>query len=180
MAEIVWIYGSSASGKETFIRKLLKNPPAKIINELEWNEKKIISIEESIKYIGQFENDPIVKKRKEIIKKTKKIANQADTIILIKWQDVDLESGLFNKLQKETPTIKHKIIFLHTNLETLYKRCQNKSWRTKKEEKEGIKWIKTRLLYQLKLLKKLDNVDIIAIDSSTNEYKTTTFPPKIK
>lgn len=180
MAEIVWIYGSSASGKETFIHELLKNPTNKIINDLGRTNKKIVCIEESLNYIGQFENDPIIKKRDEIIIETKKIVHETDTIILIKWQDVDLKSRLVNKLQKETPTIKHKIIFLHTSLETLYKRCQNKSWRTEEEEKEGIEWIKTRVFYQLNLLKKLHNVDIIAIDSTTNKYKIITFPPEIK
>jgi hypothetical protein len=177
--EIIWVFGSSAAWKETFIHNILENPPKKTINELWWNEKRIFFIKESIKYIGQFENDPIIKKRKKIITEAEKIANQTNTIILIKWQDVDLDARLINRLQEKIPTIEHKIIFLHTNLETLYKRCQNKSWRTEEDEKKWIIGIKKWLLYQLDLLKKLNNIDIIAIDS-TNKYKIIPFPPVIK
>jgi predicted kinase len=126
MNNIVWVFGSSAAGKETFIRKLLSNPSLNLINRLGWENKKIVCVEESLKYIARFENDPIAQKRLQIIERVKEIPNNSNTIILIKGQDVDLRSNLVNILRKEILDADHKIIFLHTDIQLLYERSQKK------------------------------------------------------
>ena len=181
MTEIVRVYGSSAAGKETFIRNITTNPPQKVLASLWWGGKKIFSVQESIQYIGQFENDPIVNKRSEIIEKVKSlVAQKPNSVVLIKGQDVDFTSDLLNKLRSEIPTVEHKIIFLHTTLEELLKRCRTKSWWDQWDEKAGIPWIKVWLFYQVNALQKLKGFPIIALDSGTYAYTPIHFPPEIE
>lgn len=180
MTDIFWVYGSSAAGKETFIRRLLSKPPQNLIDYLGWKSKKIICIEESLKYIGQFENDPITKKRSRIIDRAKEVLDSEDTVVLIKGQDVDLKSGLPSMLLKELPKAKHQIIFLHADLQLLYERSRKKTWWSKEDEEAGIEGFKDWLLNdQLKYLLELEGFNITALDSSSHNYKPIKFPPKI-
>lgn len=179
MTTFIWVYGSSAVGKKTFINRLVYDAPYNIINHLAWENKKIILIPESLKYIGQFENDPITLKRSVIIDKAKLINNNKNIIVLIKGQDVDLRRNLVNKLREEVPQANHEIIYLHSNLKTLFTRVQQKSWWTQKMEDEGIDEFKNWLINQLNLLKKLKGFKFNAFDSTTPEYRPINFPPKI-
>ena len=179
MTEIVWIYGSSASGKETFIRRFLENPPKEIRDHLWWSDKKIVCIEESLKYIGKFENDPIVEKRKEIIEKAKKLAKKSNLVILIKGQNVDLQSKLLDKVHNEVPNAKHKIVFLHADVWILFERCKKKVRWTHYDEQEGIEGFKRHIMHQIHAFQKIEGFEMIAIDSSTPNYKPIKFPPKI-
>jgi shikimate kinase len=180
MTNIVWIYGSSASGKATFINRLLNNLSQDLIDRLGWKNKKIICVEESIKYVGQFNNDPVLKKRIQIINKVKNLSNKSNLVILIKGQDVDLKSNLPNILQEELPNAKHQIIFLHADLQILYERCRKKTWWTKEDEEAGIEDFKEWLSKQLRRLKQLKNFKITTLDSSDYEYRQIKFPPEIK
>jgi len=179
MTNIVWVFGSSAAGKETFIRKMLTNPSQKLIDCLGWNNKNIVCVEESLQYIGQFENDPIVEKRKQIVDNVKSIANQLDTVILIKGQDIDFKFDLLNKLRKEISNVKHKIIFLHADVGVLFDRCKKKSWWSKEDEAEGVKGVKEYLTRQINYLQNLNDFEIIAFDSMTYNYKPIKFPPTV-
>lgn len=176
---IVWVFGSSAAGKETFIRNFSNNPSQDLINFLGW-DGKIIPIEESLEYIRQFENDPVAEKRKQIIEKVKDADNQSNAIILIKGQDGDFEFDLLNKLKKEIPDAFHEIIFLHADLEILFNRSRKKSWWSEEDEREGINGFRKWLVdYQLEPLRKLKGFKVIALDSSDYNYKPISFPPKI-
>lgn len=179
MIIFIWIYGSSAAGKETFINRLVYDAPQNVINHLAWENKKIILIPESLKYIGQFENDPITLKRVAIIDKAKSIENDKDLVVLIKGQDVDLRRNLINKLKEEIPQANHEIIYLHSDLKTLFTRAQQKRWWTQEMEDEGIDEFKNLLVNQLNLLKELKGFKFNAFDSTTTKYRPIEFPPEI-
>ena len=48
MKEIIWIYGSSASGKETFIRHILNHPDEKLLIRLNLENNNIQVLQQSI------------------------------------------------------------------------------------------------------------------------------------
>ena len=173
--QITWIYGSSAAGKETFITNITDGKLSELTDRLGWTDKTVIAVKESIEYIGQFENDPITKKREAILSSAKELAKD-DTILLIKGQDVDLESGLVQRLQEQFPNANHQIIFLHADYETLHTRLQNKPWWNEEENASKIIfWIK----HQLAFLQSLNGFDIIALDSIGGTYDEVTFPPEV-
>ncbi len=180
MKTIAWIYGSSAAGKETFIRALLSNPPKNVIQQLDWQAKDFVCIEESLAYIGQFENDPITLKRGEIIDAVKSIPDSGNTVILIKGQDVDLHSGLVTTLQNEVPNAWHVVIFLDAPMNILFERARKKSWWSVEDEWEGIEGFKKWLIEnQLTYLIQLKDFEFFAFDSSDTTYRSAIFPPNI-
>lgn len=173
--EIVWVYGSSAVGKETFIRYLVDNPSVSLIRRLDWQGKKLIVIWESVKYIAQYEDDPIGGKRKQIVEKVLGITDD-NAVIIIKGQDIDIVSELPQLLKKKMPFCKHKIIFLYTDIEIVHERCKDKIWwkgnETTLEEFKG--WLR----HQIKLLSELEGFEIIAINNENKKYRQIAFPPK--
>jgi len=174
--QIVWIYGPSGAGKETFIRYIIHNPSEDIISRLGWQGKKISYIKESVDYIGQYFNDPIVDKRKIIVDRVKDNIEDND-IILIKGQDVDFEMNILNDLKKLFPENTHKIIYLYPGFDNIYNRCLTKSWYKEEFTREMfIDWAKG----QLEKLKPFENLGITALDSSDKNYKSISYPPNIK
>ena len=167
MLEIVWVYGSSGSGKETFIKHIIQNSPKKLIEKLGWKNKKIIIISERLKYIAKHKGDPIIYKRKIILNKVKEKSDK-NMVILIKGQDSDFEFNLLNKLKKIVPKANYKIVFLHTNLKKLYSRCKKKIWWTIDVPMATLKkWLD----FQLEQLRDLKGFKFIKLDSSDMEYK---------
>ena len=186
MKEIIWIYGSSASGKETFIRHILNHPDEKLLIRLNLENNNIQVLQQSIDLIGQYDSDPKQEFRLNLpeyavdqIKSNSKLE-----FLLIKGQDYDLINGTPNKLKKllnsQFKNLNHKIIFLHTDFEILYSRVKNKSWWTKKLENKGINYFKNWLLKEqipeLIKLKELHDFNIISIDSKDKNYKLIEFP----
>jgi hypothetical protein len=176
MLEIVWVFGSSGSGKETFIRSMINKPSKQLIKRLGWANRKRVVIPESLKYIANSEDDPVIKKRELILNRVKENVGE-DIVILIKGQDADLELGLLNKLKKMVPKADHKIIFLHTSLGNLYKRCKKKVWW---EEEHTLETLKEWLDYQIQQLEHLTGFKIICLDSTDRNYKTLKFPSSKK
>jgi predicted kinase len=186
MKEIIWIYGSSASGKETFIKHILNNPNKTLLTRLNLENKNIQVLQQSLDLIGEYDNDPKQKLRlnipKYIINQIKK--NSKSEVILIKGQDYDLINNTPNKLKKllnsQYENLNHNIIFLHTDFETLYTRVKNKSWWTKELENKGINYFKNWLLKEqipeLIKLNKHHNFNIISINSKDKKYELIEFP----
>ncbi|MFC1686219.1 hypothetical protein ACFLZZ_04350 [Nanoarchaeota archaeon] len=175
-SKIIWVYGGSAAGKETFIRNMEKNPPKYITNLLRWKDKKIIVSWKSINYIANERKDPKGSKREEILDEVLKLSKKENSVILIKGQDLDLERQRLGRLKEMLPSHKQEIIYLHTDSETMYNRCKRKPWWNKEWDKKGfVKWVK----YQVRMLLKLKEFKIIALDSGDKGgYKRRTFPPK--
>jgi hypothetical protein len=175
--KIIWVFGSSAAGKETFIKKIFNGSLIKLQKDLGWNEKKIIPIWESINFIGKYSNDTeVVKQRKLIIPAVKEALLVNNAVILIKGQDTDIETDLFNNVRLLFPDVEHQIIFLHVHPKTLLKRWKNKSWW---KDEYTIRTVKVWLNYQIKLLSKLDNIEINTVTFKKDAYKQIKFPPKL-
>lgn len=173
---IVWVYGSSGAGKETFIKRINSKAVPKVIEKLNWKDKKIKVIWESLKYIAQSDNDKITNKRKEIIKKVSEAIKERAEVILIKGQDVDLEKKLPQTLKNKFPSQTHQIIFLHADLRTLLQRWKKKIWFNKKYKEDDVEeWLR----HQLKFLSKLKGFEVIALTSKNDSYRRIKFPQKI-
>ncbi len=175
---VAWIYGASAAGKETFIRKIVSDNSLKIIDELGWSNRTIIACEESLKWVGQFDSDPKIEMRKQIPDLvTESLREKENIVLLIKGQDVDLEENLPLKLYGLLPNCIHSIVFLKADTEQLYTRGQQKIWwrpENTKETAEG--WLN----YQIELLKRIINkLSIRAINSNTEDYYLVELPEKL-
>lgn len=174
--KIVWIYGSSGSGKETFIRHTIKYKPLELLQRLGWNRMKLTFVPESIEYIAQYQNDPVGDKREKIINTVVSLVGDIPQVILIKGQDLDLKHLRLQRLKEKLPDCDHSIIFLHADITELYRRWHSKSWWDPKFSQETVKkW----LLSQISKLEKLSlEFEIRALLSdSTKSYKNTDFPP---
>lgn len=171
--EIYWVFGSSASGKETFVLNASNNN-SEIIELMKWNNKKIIPIMESINYIKQYNDDPIGDKRVEIVKSVMfEVNSNNNSIILIKGQNVDFRTNLVGMLKKKLPEVKQSIIFLHTDLIVNYQRAKKKPW-FKKYENDINSW-RVHQKNSANYVKNIIDFEIISIDT-TSGYKLTKFP----
>ena len=172
--EIVWIFGISAVGKETFIRKLVEEKPKKLINKFNWKDKNLIPIWESIEYLAHYTGDKRGDKRDEIINKVLSLKNSG--VAIIKGQDIDIANGRVQKLQEKMPKTKHRIIYLYTDLNIVYGRCKKKFW-WENEKVSFDKFKNSWFKYGIKLIQKLKNFEITAIDNETDNFKEIEFPP---
>lgn len=136
MKEIIWIYGSSAAGKEAFIKYILNKPHKELVKRINLENKNIQLLQESIDLIGEYNNDPKQELRLNIPEYTDKLIKKNQTLnqnqiqiqkidtIIIKGQDYDLENNTPNKLKQKLktqyPNLIHRIIFLHADFEILY------------------------------------------------------------
>lgn len=175
---IIWVFGASAAGKETFIRKIVDEKPEKIINELGWKDKEIIACNESLEWIGQYNGDPKIEKRKEIPSiVARNVESKQNAVILIKGQDSDLENGLPEQICQLAPSCDHGIIFLQADVEQLYTRGQRKIWwHPENTHQTTEKW----LHYQMDLLKKISSkLPIRAVESNTENYTVIQLPERL-
>ena len=127
MKEVVWIFGNSAAGKETFIKYVTNNRDKQLYDRLGWENKKVTAVPSSIENIGQYENDPVTLKRNNILTEAPQLLQKADAV-LIKWQTVDSQAGRIEKLMKLLPDAQHRIILISTPSVQLMKRLPEKSW----------------------------------------------------
>lgn len=123
--EIVWIFGPSASGKNTFIDAATHDPAIK--NHLGWAHKRVIASQASLKFIGQHHNDPIRKKRSRIPDEVATLLQNHD-VVLIKWQYEDFAAERITHIQHAFPHALHHIILLELPDEQLAARLLQKPW----------------------------------------------------
>jgi len=176
--EIVWVFGSSGSGKATFLKYLCDKHPKDLIELLGWTDKKIIPCLESLRFIAQYSGDPLGTRREELMTVIPKLATTDDAVIIIKGQDLDLKRNRLLRLKKLLPYHKHRIIFLHTSIQELYKRWKSKPWWHPEDTEETVKeWLKPQITTLLALNMEFE---ITALDSSyLNYYCKIDFPPII-
>lgn len=91
MKELVWVFGNSAAGKETFIRNIANGKATGATEKLGWTNINVAISEASIKFIGQFNNDPITKHRDKILTEVPELLKHSD-VVLIKYQSVNSEN----------------------------------------------------------------------------------------
>jgi hypothetical protein len=128
MNNIIWIFGNSASGKETFINEAINKKLGNIFDTLGLSNSKLVKISASTSYIGQYDGDPIVEKRQLIIPQVDKAFKDKDVTALIKWQDVDEDSKIPKILYEKYPNIRHIIFYLHVESDILWNRVSRKQW----------------------------------------------------
>lgn len=178
--KIIWVFGPSAVGKETFIKYIYKNKPVELLNRLGWNNKNIIICNESLNWVVQAEDDGNESFRKNlnlVIEKYSK--NNLNSIILVKGQDLDFSNNHLKKVKESLIDDKHEIVFLFTNFEVLYDRYKNKKWWDKSMTKDVCKsWAQEQLNYLIKYQD--EGFKIIALDSGgDNKYLDINFPPTL-
>ena len=143
--EIVWVYGASAAGKETFIHQVGGNSP-ELLEEFGWQHKCIGVCDESLQWVARFPGDTIAaQKRPELFKLLPLLAQKYD-VVLVKGQDIDLALGTPLAVKQRMPQATHRIIFIDVALDELFQRVVHKSWWddvTKRAEEEG--WLKEQI-----------------------------------
>ncbi len=165
MKEVVWVYGPSASGKETFIRKMIDHPPEILLKQFGWTNKKIGVSQASLDHIGQFSNDPIVQNREVITKETTQLLKNLD-IILIKGQFEDFETNRPQQLKNLIQSAEHKVLIFQIDLDELSRRLPKKKWWSGTyDAKNFLSYEKHMISNQLKGLK---DFEVIHVDSSDN------------
>lgn len=127
MKEIVWVFGNSAAGKETFIRNFANRKAIVAIEILGWTNLSVTFSAASIKFIGQSNDDPITKQRDIMLTETPELLKHSD-VVLIKHQIVDSKSGRPEELIKRLTDSLHRIILIVTPERELIKRLPQKSW----------------------------------------------------
>lgn len=175
ISEIVWIFGISAVGKETFIRKLIEETPKNLIDKFDWKDKNLIPIWESIDNLAHYSGDKSGTKREKILENI--INNNESGIAIIKGQDIDITSGRVQELKEKMPKSKHRIIYLYTDLDIVYERCKKKFW-WKDEKVSFDKFKNSWFKYGIGLIKSLDGFEVTAISNKDEKYTQISFPPK--
>jgi len=127
MKEVVWIFGNSTAGKETFIKYVVESRDEQLYARLDWKSKNVKASVSSIRNIGQYNNDPVTLKHDDILTEVPLLLREAD-VVLIKWQIVDSEANRIEKLMAILPNVRHRIILIATPHNELVKRLLNKSW----------------------------------------------------
>ncbi len=152
---------------------LLKIRP-ELIKQLGWQDKEIVVINESINYIKQSEDDSIGDKRLEIIDRViEENKSRFNSIILIKGQNIDFDNDLVNRLKSRLPNVEYEIIFLFSDLDTIFERAKKKAWFTEEDNNKD-EWY-NHLVDSAKIIDKAEDIKVISIDS-TKGFKTSSFP----
>ena len=162
MKEVVWVFGASASGKETFIKHLLDNNPPELIKHIGWHDKTITACSESLEITGK----AVDTLREKILGKVPELLEKAD-VVLVKWQFVDSVAKRPQRLKELLPGVRHRVIELKVGMNELMKRLPNKAWwHDYGREKEHVT---TELHWVSKYLEDLSGeFEIVSINS--NKY----------
>jgi hypothetical protein len=175
--KIIWVFGPSAVGKETFIKYIQDSKPVELLARLEWTNKKIIVCTESIDWVVQEDSDGNELRRQNLDKIIEDYSkNNTNSIILIKGQDLDFDNNLLNKVKESLPDDEHEIIFLYVDFDILYQRYTTKKWWNETMTRDVCKdWSKEQIGF---LINHQNNgFKIKALDSTNSEYLNTNFPP---
>lgn len=142
--EIVWVYGASAAGKESFIRNVQAiYAVRKIFN---WQDKHIAICEESIKWVARFPNDSIAERERKKLGDIIPILARSSEVVLIKGQDIDLSLGTLLDVKRQLPSAIHHIVFIDVGLDELFQRVIHKPWwggAIRRAEEEG--WLEEQI-----------------------------------
>jgi hypothetical protein len=143
-AEIVWVYGASAAGKESFIRNVQTNPA--IRDEFHWQNKRIAVCKESIDWVARFPGDSIAERERQKLINIIPLLARSNDVVLIKGQDIDLSLGTPLDIRRKLPAAIHHIVFIDVGLDELFQRVIHKPWwdnTTRRAEEEG--WLEEQI-----------------------------------
>lgn len=126
MKELVWVFGTSASGKQTFISNILRDKELK--NRLGYKGQDIAACQRSLDYLGHIGQEEIVDERRLIVNDVKHLLENHD-VVLVKWQYIDSELKTPQTLKNQLPDIKHHVMNLSISSKENKKRLSGKTWR---------------------------------------------------
>jgi len=175
--QVIWIFGPSAVGKETFINYIKNNQPEELLARLGWVNKNIVVCDESINWVVQGDNDENELFRKKLNKVIEKYSqDNTNSIILIKGQDLDFDNNTLNAVRESLLNDEHEIIFLYVDFDILYQRYVTKKWWNETMTRDVCKdWAKEQI--NLLIRHQNSSFKIKALDSSDNKYLDLNFPP---
>ena len=135
MKKIVWVFGESATGKKTLINTLLKNADIELAKCLDFEDRLIKVVEETISSnLSSFDDeDNELNRHQGILKKIADFLKSNDgSVLLIKGQTNDMDDRYGNTLREFAemyPNIDKEILLLEvSNMDLLYERFVNKDW----------------------------------------------------
>ena len=123
--QIVWVVGTSAAGKETFLKTISTDDALQ--GQLAWSGKTIAISQLSIVHIVQVYDDPVIQLRLGILDEVSNLLVDND-VVLIKWQIVDSDAGLPSRLLELFPDSEHVFCEIEAPKEILVKRLIHKTW----------------------------------------------------
>lgn len=127
MKEVVWVYGASGAGKETFIGDVLAGRRPSLAKQLGWLGKRMAPCIPSVDYVGQSDDDQIIHLRSEIPGSVGLLLESSD-VVLVKGQRVDFEAQRLDEVRERFPGCRHWIIVLSVSPEELAARLPRKGW----------------------------------------------------
>lgn len=177
--KIVWVFGPSAVGKETFIKYIASNEQAELLLRLGWGNRKIVICEESINWVVQEDDDGNELLRKNLDRVIQEYSkNNSNSIILIKGQDLDLDNNTLNIVKKSLVKDDHEIIFLYVDFDILYQRYMKKKWWDETMTKDVCKnWAQKQV--DLLIYYQSAGFKIKALDSADDKYLGINFPERL-
>lgn len=178
--KIIWVFGPSAAGKETFIKHIMEDRPSELLNRLGWNSFNIVPCTESIKWVVQSDDDNNEMLRKYLAKLIRKYSQEnKDSVILVKGQDLDFGDKSLEKAKEYLPQDSHEIVFLNTDFDTLYKRYKSKPWWDEFMTEDVCKsWMEEQIENLIERQKA--GFNIRALNSGDDKrYEEASFPPEL-
>ena len=120
MKEIIWVFGTSAAGKETFIEKLLID--TKLQKTLGLSSKSIAVSKQSLVNLGKLDGS-----RRSIVNEVAELIT-LNEIVVIKWQYGDTLLHTPTTLHAMFPTFKHAVVNLSVDRDEQIRRLRTKPW----------------------------------------------------
>lgn len=172
--KIIWVFGPSAVGKETFIKN---NKRLELLARLGWTNKNIIICNESIDWVAQEDNDENELRRQNLDKIIEVYSkNNSNSVILIKGQDLDFDNNTLNIVKESLPDDEHEIIFLYVDFDILYQRYMTKKWWNETMTKDVCKdWAREQI--NLLIQYQSNGFKIKALNAIDDKYLDANFPP---
>ncbi|MCA9348605.1 hypothetical protein KC878_00470 [Candidatus Saccharibacteria bacterium] len=165
MKQIIWVYGCSATGKETFIRAVAHDKKLQKLVGLPVG--KVSFSRGSIEHNVGFDPDAQTK-REQIAEDIRLAFNQGFEAILIKWQFLDFEADRVIKFRTMFPDVLQSGVLLVIPLDEHIRRLKLKKWwDPADDEREYLDWE----LRTTKSMVAKDGLSVIEIDSSNTNYK---------
>jgi hypothetical protein len=147
MKEIIWVFGTSASGKETFIKAILNDKELQKTFDLD--DSKIAISKESLRNLGKLDTS-----RASILDEVSHLRKSND-VIVIKWQYGDTLLHMPDAIREEVPAYKHTVIKLNVPKDEQVRRLKTKTWWHNEGEED--EFIAEELLLVEKSIAELDD-----------------------
>ncbi|MBI5906465.1 hypothetical protein HY857_00230, partial [Candidatus Saccharibacteria bacterium] len=156
-----------SSGKETFVKHIVNDNPADLIEDLGWEDKTVVASNDSLELI----DGHLGETRDQVLDGIPSLLANND-VVLIKWQHVDSGARRPQRLKEVIPDAKHRIIELKVSMGELVLRLPRKHWwHDLGRERNHLNGELEMLAASLDALPDFDRT---VVDSSSTSYRVTT------